>query len=82
MEKQIKTVGGYLVEGFKRIKNPPKLNICSTQLMYEGFAVIPMRNDKLERTYISWDIEGKVNNPKRWHDCNIDITKIGKDERQ
>lgn len=70
----MKTNGGYIIEDFEVLENPIEMQFPENNHLYHGFAKIPMVDDKLERVELTWDKLGRVSNPSRWKDCNIDVS--------
>jgi len=59
---------------FKKLEKEIKKGILEPHI-YEGIVDIPNYDGEIEQNQlITWDKFGRVSNPNRWHDCNIDVS--------
>lgn len=71
----MKTLGGYDVINFKKLKTPIDRNVLEPHI-YEGIIVNLKRYDGENKDqYLTWDKFGRCSNFER-RDCFIDINKI------
>lgn len=73
----MKTLGGYTIEKFKRLKKPiERQKGILLPLIYQGMIFDPLLKKDVE---IQWNALGKCSNYQR-QDCFIDLNKINQEE--